>query len=309
MKKHCYSVILALLLLSSLAQAAAPTSAQQTVITPLRETIHKAKAQVLGDVQKVLAGSLKEQDFKAVSTEEILFALGAGSIEGIEDTGEMLTVGGRGYVKTSDELMGFPVRVAQPKITTPFAIGIKKNPGPGAVFYLKSPEGITLDELYRYLLPRAQGRMGVIIYGRWRSLATTAIKRAPIYHQPIMQEQNRSRYFHSQEFLWDQIALACGLAVTKDSVAQKERPYVERMFYVNFADVRQSGSDVLGHTHILLLGKNRGQPVTEEDLKAYLAGKEPPAPEVRHLLSQSLLYEGIIYLYPLESFHELAPAP
>lgn len=124
-----------------------------------------------------------------------------------------------------------------------------------------------------------------------------------------MQEQNRSRYFHPQEFLWDQTALTCGLALNQASVSIEERPLVERMFYVNFADARQGGADMLDHTHVLILGENKKQPPEEEELKALLAGKEPVSTDIRHLLSQSLLYEGIIYLYPLASFHEFTPAP
>lgn len=304
--RRTFSFLIFLIIISSLAQAAPlPLSAQKTVITPLRETIHKAEALVVGDVRQVLAGSLQAKDFKAVPLKGLLFALGAGSIDNIEDTGEMLAVGGKGYVKTSDELLGFPVQAAKEKINTPFAIGIKNNKGPGAVYYLKSPEGLTVSELYGYLLSKAKGRAGIIIYGHWRSLATTAIKRAPIYNQPIMQEPNRTQYFHPQEFLWDRMALACGLAVAKDSVTLTERLYVERMFYVNFADARPGNPDILDHTHILLLGENRGRPPVEEDLKALLSGKGPPSPDVRHLLSQSTLYEGIIYLYPLEYFHDL----
>jgi hypothetical protein len=302
MKIHRWIILLALILLFS-------SLAQQTVITPLRETIHQAEALVAGDVQKVLAGTLRPADYKTLPLGEVLFALGAGSIEKMEDTGEMLAVGGRAYVKTSDELLGFPLRNSQGKITTPFALGVKKNQGPGAVYYLSSPAGIAVSELYGYLLPRAKGRAGIIIYGRWRSLATTALKRAPIYGEPIMQEQNRSRYFHPQEFLWERTALTCGLAVVRGKVAPAEQPLLSHMFYVNFADVRQNSNDVLDHTHVLVLGENQGPPPQEEDLKALLAGKEPAAADVRHLLSQSLLLEGFIYLYPLASFHEFPPAP
>lgn len=157
-----------ILLLSPLAQAAAPPLSK-TVIAPLRETTHQAEAQVWGDVRKVLAGSLKEQDYKTLPLKEFIFVLGAGSIDNPQDTGEMLSVDGKAYVKTTDELMGFPVRQSPEKISTPFAIGIKKNPGPGEVYYLKSPEGISVRELYSYLLPKAKGRAGIIIYGRWLS--------------------------------------------------------------------------------------------------------------------------------------------
>lgn len=315
MKNLRYAILISIILLfSSLAQAAppAPSTAQQTLITPVRETIHQAEALVVGDVQKVLAGSLKQQDFKKIPLKDILFALGAGSIENIQDTGEMLSVDGRAYVKTTDELFGFPVLGAKEKISTPFAIGVKKNKGPGAVYYLNSPEGITVSELYGYLLSKTKGRAGIVIYGRWRSLATTALRRAPVYNQPIMEEKNRGQYFHPQEFLWEQKALACGLAVAKEAVTIPERPVLSRMFYVNFADVRagpQEGPEILDHTHILILADQKDRSVKEEDLEALLSGKEPKISDVRHLLSQSTLYEGIIYVYPLSSFHEFTTAP
>lgn len=284
MKHRRWIIFLTLILLLSsftpqyagLAGADAPVTKQQTVITLWRETPYKAQGLVVGDVKKVLAGSLAAPDYKILSLKKILFALGAGTPDDKKFTGEMLAVGDKAYVKTTDEIMGFPVGQTKGQISTPFAVMVNKNQGPGAVYTLNSPEGITVSELYSYLLPRAKGRAGVIIYGRWRSLATTALKKAPLYNQPIMLAENRSQYFHPQEFLWDRIALACGLMVSKNSVAPAEQPLLSRMFYVNFANAPQNDADMLEHTHVLILGESKGQVVTEEKLRPSWRGKISP---------------------------------
>ncbi len=272
---------------------------------PLK-TVHvderaKVRAFAVGNVHKVLEGTLTEADFVSLDPRASVFVLGAGTLGPPARTGEFLVVGETGYVKSVDPALHYGVEDARKGVRCPFCMGILNGSDPARVLSLKAPDGMTIYELYKRVVGLEQGVLGIFGVGRFARLETTAVRRAPIYGEPITAPANRARYFHPKQVRQNVVGVFGGMLTNPAQTgAPAEQEALKRLFYVNFADKDQAR--LASHTHVVFLRK----PIAPEQIGSPAELNQTVRPtdveDIQHLLTQSMLTEGTIFVYRVEKF-------
>jgi len=150
------------------------------------------KVVLAGSVQKVVEGQVQPEDMVDILTERFLFALGSGTFGSMEEIGEGMLLSGEGYIKPSSESGNYKL-LSGNNLKTPFLVGINSQAKPEEIIYVDEPKSI--QEVYKDLSKKYKFFAAIGI-GDFEETATTALKKAPIYGENIVDPKNRSRYFH-----------------------------------------------------------------------------------------------------------------
>ncbi len=286
-KRYCSVVLLLIFLSGCLAS------------TPPKELPHaKAKEEpskvvLAGSVQKVVEGQVEPEDMVDILTERFLFALGSGTFGSLEEIGEGMLISGEGYIKSTSESEKYKL-LSGDKLKTPFLVGINSQAKPEEIVYVDEPKSI--QEIYKDLSQKYKF-FAAIGMGDFEETVTTALKKAPVYGENIVDPKNRARYFHPVKKLKQVSGIFVGIVQTTSSA--KEIPgFSRRIFYNNFADSTDA-SEIQSHTHIAFLDVTGVLPKTEAGQMILPSMPVANIKDVQHLLPQSKIQRVLIMVYPL----------
>jgi hypothetical protein len=212
----------------------------------------------------------------------------------MEEIGECILIAGQGYMKSNNPNHGYEV-VSSSNLKTPFLMGIEGQAQPVEIIYMDGNQSI--EEIYHDLTTRYDF-FAVAGIGEFHELATTALKKAPIYGEKIIAPENRVNYFHPVKTTTQTGGIFFGIAQTASS-ARTNNDYNQRMFYINFANA-QTTPALQSHTHVaivddLLIKRDMGK---RRQIISAMA--EAQVKDVRHLLTQSRLKRALIMVYKIE---------
>lgn len=256
---------------------------------------------ILGEVEPILNGHLLDKDYFDQKTSDVSLALGAGALESINRTGDLMIVNGKAYVKPSDPSVNYTMEIST-EVLTPFCLGFE-NVQPSSTYIVNnSPKSLNISELY-HLLSRDRGRLFAVFgIAQFDEIDLSAMKLAPIYNESVIAQTNANKYFHSLKPINDRVGVFFGVVnnpQVNPSVGYD--PTIEsKMFYVNPAD--KSVSELRSHTHVLVTANQSLELETNysQDDTLRLVGTLSVV-DVSHLLTQSKLRNGIIVVYSVGS--------
>jgi len=263
---------------------------------------------VIGDVTNVLAGTVKRSDFQQQTPADILFAAGGGTFSVPEETGEMLTLSGTSYVKSVDSAKGYKAESSRALLKTPFSFGLQKGSKPREILRVQSVQGISMENVFRSISERCGRAFAIFGIGKFSFLTATAIKRAPIYGEPISTAEHRAIYFHPVDSVKNRNGIFFGVVIN----TEKQQPpgYADslerRMVYVNYAD--KNRSPLQSHAHVLLIAGNKRKldfPKTPDDIVR--KAESYAVKDVQHLLTQSVITDGVLMVYDVGALTPYTP--
>ena len=252
---------------------------------------------ILGEVEPVLNGRLADKDYFDQTTSDVSLALGAGALESINRTGELMIVDGKAYVKPSDPSVNYKMETST-EVLTPFCLGFE-NVQPSSIYIVKdSTKSLNISELY-HLLSIDHGRLFAVFgIALFDEIDLSAIKLAPIHNESITSQTNTNKYFHSLKPIKDSVGVFFGVVNNpKANPSAGYDPTIEsKMFYVNPAD--KSTSELRSHTHVLVTTNQSLELETnywQDDVLRLV--ETLSVVDVSHLLTQSKLRNAIIVVY------------
>jgi hypothetical protein len=255
---------------------------------------------ILGEVEPVLNGHLTDKNYFDQTTSDVSLALGAGALESINRTGELMILNGKAYVKPSDSSVNYKMEIST-EVLTPFCLGFE-NVQPSSIYIVKGSKSLNISELYQ-LVSRDHGRLfAVFRIAQFDEIDLSAIKVAPIYNESITSQENTNKYFHSLKPINDRVGVFFGVvnnpkanpSVGYDSTIES------KMFYVNPAD--KSVSELRNHTHVLVttnLSLELETNYSQDDTLGLV--RTLPVVDISHLLTQSKLRNAVIIVYSVGS--------
>jgi len=264
---------------------------------------------VIGDVTSVLEGRLTSKRYFDQDTTSIMFAGGAGTLNSIISTGEMLVVDGKAYVKSCNQASGYKTE-SSTKILTPFSYGLEKRSSkPSAIYHLETRDykGYSIDSVYQ-MLSKEHGRMFAVgAVAEFREIHRSAIKLAPMYNESITAPKNREKYFHNLTPINDTVCVFFGVINNpgKPPSTGYDAGVEEKIFYINPAE--KGGSALQSHTHVLITSNsslNFRLQDSEDDLWKFV--KTLSVVDVNHLLTQSTLRKATIMVYEIKTTAAIA---
>jgi len=260
----------------------------------------KALVYVLGDVGQVLDGTVTREKLVRAHLAGIDLGLGLGSFSDEREVGDMMIVGGKAYIKSTNPFRSFKTESQSHLIFSPFSIGLQKDESADAIYRVKClQEGAgespcSIDTLYAQLSQAYPQGFAVLGLGTFSYLKGSALKAAPIQGEKITGE-NASKYIHPSDVFRDKKAAFFGIIVGPDRDAKGfSEDLLGRMFPAASAPGIQS------HTHFITSDMEGDLPTPETGAEFLLRVKAAKLAEVFHLLDQSKLKEGILLVYRLE---------
>lgn len=230
--------------------------------------------QILGAVKNVLEGEVTVSNVQEISLKDVPFGLGAMRGEDETQYGDGMVFSSQGYLTVLQE--GKERLITHAKtIHTPFFMGLgnEAKPHERVTFSLSTP--MTVEALYQELQKRTSCGLAVVGLVNFSLLHGVYLKRSPIYHESI--NDNRERYWLSEE-VKECSGCLFGVIITEEGRKRFPPEKLARAFYTNPND---KVSTVMSHSHLL----RQGDPSGEE--------------KVNHLLNDSQLSAGTLYLYSL----------
>ena len=252
---------------------------------------------VLGEVELVLNGRLADKNYFHQQTSDVSLALGAGALESINRTGELMIVNGKAYVKPSDPSVNYKMEIST-DVLTPFCLGFE-NVQPSSIYIVKdSTKSLNISELY-HLLSIDHGRLFAVFgIAQFDEIDLSAIKLAPIHNESITSQTNTNKYFHSLKPINGRVGAFFGVVNNPKAnpTVGYDSTIESKMFYVNPAD--KSVSELRSHTHVLVTANQSLEPETNYWQNDVLRLVETlSVVDVSHLLTQSKLTNAIIAVY------------
>jgi lysophospholipase L1-like esterase len=266
----------------------------------LYSTQAKSAVYVIGDINSVLTGTVKRSQFQQQVPADILFSAGGGTFSEPEGTGEMLTLAGTSFVKSLDAAKGYKTESSTAILKSPFSFGLLRGSAAKEILRMQSAEGVSMEQVLRALSARYGRVFAVFGIGKFSFLTTTAIKRAPIYGEPISAPEHRANYFHPVDSLNNQSGIFFGIVIN----TEKPQPpgYADSLerkaVYINYADNNPVGTGQLqSHTHVLISTDARALPSATTPDEVLRGAQSYPVNDIRHLLTQSVLTDGLLMVY------------
>jgi len=259
---------------------------------------------VVGDIKNVLAGNLTEKDYVRKNLSDVMLSLGAGAVNGSNRTGEVFVVDGVAYLKPSDTSTAYALEFFNGSLETPFAFGLEKGELPYFIAYVFSynNSGTTLDEVYERMSQYISRTFLVYGVGEFSEMQTTALKKPPLYGEPISSPENTNEYFHPVGNRSNIVGIFFG-AVNND-VKPAEFNYdlslEDRIFYRNYAD--KSCAVVRSHTHVLVTNATTFDEMDFVSLGQLInTTRYFRVEDVGHLLTQSRVKVAVIGFYRISN--------
>ena len=292
-------------LLLALAAFVPGATAQQAVegLQLLGQYDSQAKVYVVGDVQKVLAGTVTYGDLVDLDPGNILFSLGAGSFDDEKGIKEMLALNGTVYLKGLNPENNYALERSRAILRSPFTFGMKKGTLPNKVFYFEPSRPTALEELYGHLIGDYERTFGIFGVALFDEIKTTALKTPPIYKEPIATPANQAKYFHPVGSFKDRVGVFFGVAVDprKEAPGGKYDRAVEgRMFYISFAD--PLALKLQSHSHILFPKKAVDIPRLRDPEAAIKWASALEMEDIHHLLTSSKITKALLMVYDVQGY-------
>lgn len=258
------------------------------------QTIMKAPntttLKIVGDVLCVLEGHVNPEVMHPRS--QFRFALGSGSFSDVSRLGETIVLESKAYVSWTEANKQYTQ--GQKPIATPFLMGIERDEKAGALLHYKPSTPNSLLNCYEELANQYPEGFTVLGRALFSELHSTYIKKPPIYGENI--NENTSAYW--AQIPMEKESLACLFGVVIPSTQNKfPQETLNRAFYKNPHETH--GSSLMNHTHAAVLKSGSlHKPKDLDDF--YSMFKDQPVDSVRHFLTQSLIREGVLAIFPLE---------
>ncbi len=223
---------------------------------------------VIGDVRTVLEGRVTEKELLSVTPDQFRFALGAGTFSGPEGIGEAIIIESKPFVSwvENQELK----TSSGDTLRTPFLVGItheaKGERQERGFFTLTS-----LNNLYEELSKEFPS--GFVFAGRalLSELHGIYLKKPPIYNENINEHQDT--YWSKRSIDKNRQVFLFGIIIPKTGESAIPTNLLNRIFYQN---PQERAAAFKSHTHTAVV--------------------QPPG--VRHLLTTSLMDEGVFTVFP-----------
>lgn len=253
---------------------------------------------VSGDVKDVLAGQCTADRYQRYRARDFVAALGCATTQSEASAGELLALYGRALIRTTDAAAGYPTVESDEVIGSPFVMGLAVG---------RSPRGrdclVSRPVRLAALLADKVGSGATILLARANRLEATALRKAPMYGQPIQGEAFREQYFHPTIVQRDRWVLLFAIAVAPRGPASRPGrlampdavvadQLLERGFYVNLADGAAS-RELKYHAHAWVLARRPDGATLAE--MAHTAVVD----QVVHVLGQSELSVERMTVFPL----------
>ncbi len=245
---------------------------------------------IVGDVLCVLEGHVNPKVMHPIP--QFRFALGSGSFSDASRLGETIVLESKPYVSWTEGNKQYTQ--GQKPITTPFLMGIERDEKPRALLYYRPPTPNSLLSCYEELANQYQEGFAVLGRALFSELHSTYIKKPPIYGENI--NENTSAYWAQVPIEKQTLACFFGVVIppTQDTFPQKT---LNRAFYKNPHETH--GSPLMNHTHAAILKSGSlHKPKDLDDF--YSMFKDQPISSVRHFLTQSLIQESVLAIFPLK---------
>ena len=278
--------------------ALAVTSAGSYAALIQTETLKgEAHGVVLGKVTTVLDGQCTGAEFRKIPEHAFLYALGGGSLKpDAALQGEGLVLDGRMYIKSLDAKCGYCTTSAPDGVSPSgwgaFVAGVNADARPIARYKLEGTSQ-SMDHIYTELVARHGKLIGVAGVGHFTTLETSAIRKAPVYGEPILGAK-RAEYFHPKAVLSDVDAVFFGMVLRS---AADETSATKAVFYVNPDDKATTG--IQSHTHFATVSASDG--IDPAEPKTALGKVQA----VAHLLTQSRMTSGELVVYQLNELDDI----
>lgn len=267
---------------------------------------NRSVLKITGDVKTVLNGLIDESNMNDTVLDQLKFALGAGSCSTCACVGESIVLNQIGYschLNNQGELITDKAAVG---FRSPFLMGVELDSQPSSLLEINYQEGITLNELFNdigFTLKNAKTRLndveptlkayalvGCLLF---KNLACTYLKKPPIFKENINQQVEK--YWAKAEDHPDCYVYLFSVVIREAGQKHFSSNLLEKAFYVNPQENNQGTT--LSHTHAVLLR----EPISFSALKQDFQFYEKLDPEfnrgVRHVLTQSVVKEGLLALY------------
>ncbi len=296
---------LELFLLLALAAFVPAATAQQGVegLQLLGQYDSQAKVYVVGDVQKVLAGTVTYGNLVDLDPGNILFSLGAGSFDDEKGIKEMLALNGTVYLKGLNPENNYAIERSKAVLRSPFTFGMKKGTLPNKVIYFEPSKPTALEDLYAHLIGEYERTFGIFGVAFFDEIKTTALKTPPIYNEPITTPANQAKYFHPVGSFKDRVGVFFGVAVDprREVPGGKYDARIEgRMFYISFAD--RATLKLQSHSHILFPKNEVDIPRLRDPEAAIKWASALEMEDIHHLLTSSKIKKALLLVYDVQGY-------
>ncbi|MFQ5957152.1 MAG: hypothetical protein ACE5KK_05215 [Candidatus Brocadiales bacterium] len=282
-------------------------------VTPMQDLDQAAGAYVVGDVRRVLSGSLSDEDFVGQDSSQILFSLGAATLEKTAGTGELLTLNGISYVKSVDKEKGYTVETTRHGIRTPYSFGIRKGTSADSLQHITTKDGVTIGELYKSFSEVYPGAYAVFGIGHFKELSMVALKSPPIHGEEIMGAEERSKYFHPTKVVRNSEAMFFGIVDGQPSPGSSSE-IKDRIFYKHYASVNQTG--LRSHSHAAVNAGSPGKFLYQRAADIFKAVTAwtvddvfnvvdaAKVTDIGHMLEQSVVTDATLMFFKLEKIKD-----
>lgn len=247
---------------------------------------------VIGDVKIVLNGLVSEAVMNSHVLEHLSFALGGGSFSDCSCIGEAIVlnqIGYTSYVNPSSHLITVK---GEKDLKSPFLMGIEKGERPTALLGINMQEELTLQQLFKRIGEQyyAYAFTGCLLF---ETLSCTYLKKPPIFQESIT--DHIEKYWATAEKHSPAYAYVFGVVVTEKGRSAFSCELLGRAFYVN--PLEKNKEDLLSHTHAALVETPLVFPDLQNDLHFYKDVDPSSITGVRHVLTDSIVKEGLLALF------------
>jgi hypothetical protein len=156
---------------------------------------------------------------------------------------------------------------------------------------------VSMQALYAELAGKYPDGFAILGSVRMAEMQATYLKKPPIFHENINQKHED---YWAPVTMEKQKAIAFFGVVIPPKAREKYSSVLEKAFYHNPGEVQSSPFD--SHTHAAILQSGLAAwPKSMDEFLQSLQGQRITG--VRHLLTQSLIQEGVYALFPIENIN------
>jgi hypothetical protein len=272
-------------------------------IEPYKIHSRTSSLKIIGDVNKVLTGTVSESNLIGGALESLGFGLGASTFGSCDCLGESLILNQVGYVSFVNQQKKLETHIKSTGLYTPFLMGLQPGSQPSQVLSLNYPEGFSLYSLFEKISYTFQAFAFV---GRisFKTLACTYLKKPPIFNETVVGE-NTEKYWAKTEELPNCYAYVFGVVITEEGKNNFPKEKLAKAFYANPQEKNQG--NLLSHTHAALIKENVGGLVMNRDEAFYTTIDPSHVEGIRHIFTQSVVKDGLLAVFEIKDIVETDP--
>lgn len=273
-------------------------------IDPYQTFNNTSALKIIGDVRTVLNGCVTESKLQENVLNRLMFGLGGGSFTDCMSLGETIVLNQIGYGTHVDSQVDINADVdvnakdrlietkGKKDLKSPFLMGLEKNCRPSTLLQVDSTNGIDLNRLYEKF---GQGLYGYAFVGSilFEKLYCTYLKKSPMFNESI--NDNVEQYWATTEEHLECYAYLFGVIITEKGINHFPKDMLQKAFYINPLEKNQGA--IVSHTHAVLVDTIPPFGTLKQDLKFYESFEPTLIIGTRHILTQSILKEGLMAIF------------